>query len=320
MPPQVTVAIPCYNAERWIGAAIRSALEQQDVTVEVIVVDDGSTDRSREEIRAITDRRVRFLEGSHCGANPARNLALREAAGEWVQFLDADDYLLPQKLARQLRDGADTDVIYSPVIFDQDGAQTPSAMDSGRRLEALWLAWELPQTGGCLWRKERLQKLGGWNEATPCCQEYELYARAIRAGLRFRFSPEPGAVYRVWSEGSLCRKDPLQVVEVRTALFRDFVAWLRDRGDLREDERQLAGRAFFEMARTTARYDLARATRYHREHHRAGLIHATGPAAPASYRAAYKLLGFSWAESFARTLRGGKSETRNPKSETMSEK
>ncbi len=306
--PQVTVAIPCRNAERWIAAAIRSALDQRDVTVEVIVVDDGSTDRSREEVRAFADR-VRLLEGSHHGANAARNLALHEAAGEWVQFLDADDYLLPRKLASQLSAATDADVIFSPVLFDQDGAQTPSAIDSTRRIEALWLAWELPQTGGCLWEKARLQKLGGWNEATPCCQEYELYARAIRAGLRFRFAPEPGAVYRVWSEDTLCRKDPLQVVDVRTALYRDFIAWLRDRADLREDERQLAGRAFFEMARTTARYDLSRATRYHRDLRRAGLIHATGPAAPAPYRTAYRLLGFSFAERLAALTRRGKSET-----------
>ncbi len=302
MAPHVTVAIPCYNAGRWIDAAIRSALDQEEVKVEVIVVDDGSTDDSREKVRDFGDR-VRLLEGDHRGANPARNLALREARGEWVQFLDADDFLLPRKLASQLRGAADEDVIHSPVIFDQDGAQTPSEIDPRRRIEALWLAWELPQTGGGVWRKSALQKLGGWNEATPCCQEYELYARAIRAGLRFRFSAEPGAVYRVWSEATLCRKDPLQVVEVRTALYREFVAWLRERGDFREDERKLAGRAFFEMARTTAKYDLARAAKYHRELRRAGLIHPAGPAAPTSYRVAYTLFGFPLAERLARLTR-----------------
>jgi len=302
MPPQVTVAIPCFNAERWIGTAIRSALEQEEVTVEVIVVDDGSTDRSREAIRSFTDR-VRLLEGDHRGSNPARNLALREATGEWVQFLDADDYLLPRKLAHQLHDAATEDVIFSPVIVDQDGMQTPSRIDGSRRLESLWLAWELPQTGGSLWRKASLENLGGWHEAIPRCQEFELYARAIHAGLHFRFAPEPGAVYRVWSEDTLCRQDPLQVIEVRTALYQDFLTRLHQRGDLRDEERQLAGRAFFEMARTTAKYDLDRAVSYYHEQRHAGLIHPAGPAAPALYRVAYDLLGFTVAETIARALR-----------------
>lgn len=302
MPPQVTVAIPCYNAERWIAAAVASALEQERVSVEVIAVDDGSADGSVEKVRAFGDR-VRLIEGGRRGANHARNLALREAAGAWVQFLDADDYLLPAKLAGQLADAGDEDVIFSPVLFEQDGARTPSSFDPRRRIDTSWLAWELPQTGGALWRKTPLQRIGGWNEATPCCQEYELYARAIRAGLRFRFAPDAGAVYRVWSEATLCRKDPLQVVEVRTALYQEFVAWLRERGELREDEQQLAGRAFFEMARTIAKYDLPRAAAYHQERRREGLMHAAGPAAPAAYRAIYRLLGFTFAERVARALR-----------------
>lgn len=302
MTPKVTVAIPCYNAERWIAAAVTSALEQEEVSVEVIVVDDGSSDASREKVRAFGER-VRLIEGGRRGSNPARNLALREAAGEWVQFLDADDYLLPRKLSGQLADAADEDVIFSPVLFEQDGARTPSAFDPQRSIDASWLAWELPQTGGALWRRSALQRIGGWNEATPCCQEYELYARAIRAGLRFRFSPEPGAVYRVWSEGTLCRKDPLQVVEVRTALYQEFVARLRERGELRADEQQLAGQAFFEMARTIAKYDLPRAATYHHERLREGLIHAAGPAAPATYRTIYGLFGFTFAERVARALR-----------------
>ena len=302
MNPLVTIAIPCFNTARWIGAAVQSALDQDWPEKEVIVVDDGSTDGSRDEVRAFGDR-VRLIEGGHRGSNAARNTALQAARGEWVQFLDADDFLLPTKLSQQLAGAADEDVIFSPVLFDQDGLRTASAIDPRRTIEALWLAWELPQTGGALWRKSALAAIGGWNEATPCCQEYELYARAIQAGLRFRFSASAGAVYRVWSEGTLCRKDPSQVVAVRTQLYQAFVAWLRETKRLTEEDRLLAGQACFEMARTLAQQDLTRAAEYHRARKREGLFHPAGPAAPASYRAAYRVLGFSGAEKLAGALR-----------------
>ena len=198
---------------------------------------------------------------------------------------------------------ADVDCIFSPVLFDQDGSRTASELDPGLDTQTLWLAWQLPQTGGCLWRRTALERIGGWNEATPCCQEFELYRRAIEAGLHFHFAPTANAVYRVWSEGTLCRKDPRQVIEVRTELYRGFVAWLRDRGSLAERHIALAGRACFEMARTLAKLDLQSAARYHDERLREQLIHLAGPAAPFSYRAAYRAFGFSFAERMASTLR-----------------
>lgn len=302
MSAPVTIAIPCYNSGTTIATAVESALRQDWPNLEVIVVDDGSSDDSREKLRAFGDR-AHLIEAAHRGGNAARNLALREAKGDWVQFLDADDLLLPAKISRQLAGAGDEDVIFSPVLFEQDGQRTASAIDPRRSISALWLAWELPQTGGCLWRREPLLRIGGWNEATPCCQEYELYSRAIQAGLRFRFAPDAGAVYRVWSEETLCRKDTPKLIEVRTGLYRDFIEWRRKVGDPTGDEVQLAGRACFEMARTLAKTDPAGAVRYHAGRRREGLIHLAGPAAPVSYRIAYSLLGFSAAEKLARAVR-----------------
>ena len=227
------------------------------------------------------------------------------STGDWIQFLDADDFLLPEKVTRQFQEvaDADADVIFSPVLFDQDGKKTASEIDAQQSPESLWLSWQLPQTGGCLWRKVSLEKICGWNESTPCCQEFELYLRAIEAGLRFRFAPDANAVYRVWSERTLCRKDPRQVIEIRTRLYRHFVKWLRERSTLNSGHMALAGRACFEMARTLAKFDLAEATAYHDERKRERLIHVAGPAAPLSYRTAYHTFGFSFAERLASTLR-----------------
>ena len=329
---KVTIGIPCYNAARWIAQAIRSALDQRDVEAEVIVVDDGSTDGSV-AIAQNFGGRVKVIAGGHRGANHARNLILQNATGEWLQYLDADDYLEPAKVITQLReshDGHDADVIYSPVWVETWSADSCSRVVSGSSPDAdiftQWIRWHIPQTGGCLWRREALARVGGWREGQPCCQEHELYLRALMAGLRFVFTPTPGAVYRIWSEETLCRKDPLLVIRVRTALFDTLLAhlvrtragrnWKEGEPDFvftagrfrladfvdKEHRREL-GRACFEMARTFAQHDLAGATAYHAERKARGLIHLSGPAAPLSYRIVCSLLGFTAAEKVARWLR-----------------
>ena len=304
MNPRVTIAIPCFNAARWVAQAVQTAVDQSWPDTETIVVDDGSTDGSIEALARFGNE-IRVIKAEHLGGNAARNAAVRAATGEWIQFLDADDLLHPHKIANQFKEVApsEADVIFSPVLFDDRGWRSPREVDASLDAESLWLAWQLPQTGGCLWRKSALESIGGWNEATPCCQEFELYLRAIEAGLRFRFAPTAGAVYRVWSGDTLCRKDPRQVIEVRTGLYRQLATWLRERGSLTPERLALAGRACFEMARTLAKFDLTEAARYHDERKREQLIHVAGPAAPLAYRAAYRTFGFSFAEKLASTLR-----------------
>jgi hypothetical protein len=172
-------------------------------------------------------------------------------------------------------------------------------------LYAQWLAWELPQTGGGLWRRSALEALGGWKEDQPCCQEHELYLRALKSGLRFVFAPSAGAIYRIWSEETLCRKDPRMVVRVKAGLIDELAQWLKARNLWTDTHRRAAGQACFEMARTLARSHLQEAASYHRDRRSRGLIHLHGPAAPGAYRIVYAALGFAGAEKFARILRRG---------------
>ena len=312
---KVTVGIPCFNAARWLAQAIQSALDQREVEIEVIVVDDGSTDGSVAIAQSFGER-VKVIAGGHQGANHARNLILQKATSEWVQYLDADDYLEPAKISTQLReagdackknDGRDADVIYSPVWVETWSAASSTRVASESSPDAdiftQWIRWHIPQTGGCLWRREALLRVGGWREGQPCCQEHELYLRALMAGLRFTFTPTPGAIYRIWSEGTLCRKDPLLVIHVRTALFDTLIEHLAQKNLLAETHRREIGRACFEMSRTFAQHDLAGAAAYHAERKVRGLIHAAGPAAPLSYRIIHSLFGFTVAEKIARWMR-----------------
>src|ERR1043166_3833332 len=189
----VSVLIPCYNAELWIAQAIESALNQSWAEKEVLVVDDGSTDKSLSVIRGFGDRIV-WQTGPNRGGNVARNCLLEAARGEWLQYLDADDYLLPNKVANQMKALANepaADVIFGPVTMEYCSAK-------GNRREQLpipaphdpWVLlarWHLPQTGAVLWRKQALLEVGGWKPEQSCCQEHELYSRMLIAGKRFSY-------------------------------------------------------------------------------------------------------------------------------------
>ncbi len=101
----VSIIIPCYNARAYVVDAIASALKQSWAEREIIVVDDGSTDGSAEEIEQLFGERVRLFRQNSAGAGAARNRALKEARGDFIQYLDADDLLDPRKIELQLAVG-----------------------------------------------------------------------------------------------------------------------------------------------------------------------------------------------------------------------
>jgi glycosyltransferase involved in cell wall biosynthesis len=102
MKPRVSILIPCYNASPWLAATLDSALAQTWSEKEIILVDDGSQDDSLAIARSYEPRGVRVIAQANRGASAARNHAMREARGDYLQFLDADDLLAPDKITHQM--------------------------------------------------------------------------------------------------------------------------------------------------------------------------------------------------------------------------
>ncbi len=94
--PLVSIIIPCYNAERWIAAAIESALGQTYPNIEVIVVDDGSTDGSLDIIKRF-DTKINWVSTPNRGPSAAMNTGFKIAHGDWIQFLGGDDFCIPTR-------------------------------------------------------------------------------------------------------------------------------------------------------------------------------------------------------------------------------
>ena len=309
MPSLVSIGIPCYNAAQWIAASVTSALDQSWPDKEVIVVDDGSTDGTLEELRKFGDA-IRVEQAPHGGANRARNRILKVARGEWIQYLDADDYLRKEKITRQFAEAApaeEADVIYSPILLEtwREGRALPPApepIDAAADIYTQLLRWQLPQTSGALWRKAVLEEIGGWDEdPSQLCDEHDCYFRALKAGRRFVFAPTPNAVYRIWSEETRSHSNQRPVILSRTALCEGLRDWLLAQGAWTPKHREVLGQSLLEMARKLASENLEFAARYQAAHK--ADIHLAGPAAPKTYQFVYRALGFRAAEVVARALR-----------------
>ena len=257
MAELVSTLIPCHNAEQWIFEAIDSALRQTYAHHEVIVVDDGSTDSSLEVIKSFGDR-IQWKTGPNRGGNATRNRLLKLARGSWLQYLDADDYLLRDKISKQmeflLAFREEPDVIFSPVTLEHS-----SQRDCRRELleipepHDIWVllaSWRLPQTGAALWRKQAILDVGGWKQDQACCQEHELYLRLMMAGKLFAYYPEGGAVYRQWSTCTVCRRDPAEVHRRRLAIEQAAEDHLRATHKLIPRRLRAISQARFEIARS----------------------------------------------------------------------
>jgi len=123
--PDVSIVIPTYNRCSFLKEAVASCFEENDnISLEVVIVDDGSTDGTQEWINALNDDRITYLYQENRGPQAARNTGLEAAAGEAIKFLDSDDYLYPGVLTRQWRAlrRAEADVCYGPIdIIDGEG-------------------------------------------------------------------------------------------------------------------------------------------------------------------------------------------------------
>lgn len=314
----VSILIPCFNSETWIAEAIESALNQTYSYKEVIVVDDGSTDGSLEIIKHYREW-IRWETGPNRGGNAARNRLLALSKGTWLQYLDADDYLLPEKLALQmayLAEQGRTDVLYGRVTkeawIEGQVTQDLQVITEPHDPWILLARWYLPQTGGSLWRKAALEDVDGWKPDQPCCQEHELYLRLLMAGKRFTYCPHNGAIYRIWSEETVCHKNKPQTRQQRLMILDRAETFLRNTGELSCDRLTAISQARFEMARLTWPEDRVAAQQI------VALLLQSNPAfkplanqpgghhPPLPYRLLWRFLGFRAAESigdFIRPLR-----------------
>lgn len=200
MLPKLSVVIPCWNAAERVGRAIQSVIDQNYPHVDIILVDDGSTDASLTVIKSFDDK-VLWRTGPNLGAPVARNLGLRLTMAEYVLFLDADDYIEGPYLYSMAQAAAEgPDIIFGPqFIEDVSGtvfARQPAFLPS-TRCEALnlWIADIVAQTGSMMWNVTFLRSLGGWDESLLRNQDVELGLRGLLASSSIAIAESGKAVW-----------------------------------------------------------------------------------------------------------------------------
>jgi glycosyltransferase involved in cell wall biosynthesis len=223
MTPRVSILIPCYNASATVVRAVESALAQTFRDIEVIVADDGSTDASLAVLeRYRGDARVSIHAEPHRGGNGTRNRLLELARGEFVQFLDADDELDPEKIEACLAAyGEDVDVVFTDREFQggdagQVGRYPEPDGDVVEYFIRNSVVTMLPVS-----RLADVRAVGGFDPSLPCCQEYELHLRlALRRWRKVRHLPIALCTYYV-TPGSISSNQG-RLFATRAGVLRRF--------------------------------------------------------------------------------------------------
>ncbi|MEJ0038441.1 MAG: glycosyltransferase [Gammaproteobacteria bacterium] len=204
--PTVSVIIPSYNAAAYVGHAIESAFDSHGVPVEVIVIDDGSTDDTMKVLDGFGSR-IRVEKQTRGGPYRARNLGAKLARGEWLAFLDADDDWLPEKLSRQLELAAaqGVDFVYTDRFnFGDYGRTTERQSDSvklwdGDVFEPL-LQGNFITLSSVLMRKTAFERLGGFEIERRGVQDWDMWLRYSGSGGGAGLCREPLTRYRFHAE------------------------------------------------------------------------------------------------------------------------
>ena len=223
--PLVSVLMPCYNAERYVAQALDSVLAQTWPAIEIIVVDDGSTDGSAAVLERYASRGVRVLRQANNGQCAAANRAWAASSGELIKFFDADDVMAPDMIELQaLRLGARRDAVAMGEwarFYGEDplDAQFVPLGMYGDAKPADWLAKEWmnarPMMQCALWLLPRavLERSGGWDERLSLINDFEFFARVLLEASEILYAPGARFHYRSGVEGSLSGRRSRKAVE-----------------------------------------------------------------------------------------------------------
>lgn len=224
LTPLVSICIPCFNAERYIGAALDSVLAQTYPEIEVVVVNDGSTDRSREILARYEDR-VRVLDQPNKGQCAAANHAFAVSRGHLIKFFDADDVIAPDMISRQVERLAGR----KNVVVLGEWTRFHGPAPAGEKFEPLpmyrdalpvdwlssqWLdAQPMMQCGLWLLPRDVVDRAGLWDERLSLINDFEYFSRVLLAAREILYAPGARLYYRSGIPGSLSGQKSRKAVE-----------------------------------------------------------------------------------------------------------
>lgn len=215
--PLVSVVVPVHNCQRYLTQALRSVLDQTYRHLEVVVVDDGSTDGTPEILGRMSHPALRSIRHSHAGTAAALNRGIEETDGALVSFLDADDLWTPTKLALQVAALARDRQL--DLVFGHLRQFHSPELTAAQRATIACTARPIPgvHRGTMLIRREVLVGVGPFSSAWRVCEFVDWYARAMALGLRSVVLPDVVMLRRLHSSNSTLSAPETRVEYVRIA-------------------------------------------------------------------------------------------------------
>lgn len=214
MKPLVSILIPVYNSERWLAETLNSAIHQTWQNKEIIIVNDGSTDNSLAIARSYESSFVKVINQKNNGQSAAENRALKEAQGEYISYLDADDLLAPDKIERQVQL-----LGYRNTEFVASGEWARFYKSPSEALfipQPLWVdmqpvdwlvsAWSNHyMMHGAAWLIPRkiAEQAGPWNEKLSLINDFDYFSRILLASQGVKFCQGARSYYRSGNSSSL---------------------------------------------------------------------------------------------------------------------
>ncbi|MDP4285501.1 MAG: glycosyltransferase [Bacteroidota bacterium] len=218
MQPKVSIIIPAYNAEKWISQALESVISQTWNNIEIIIVNDGSTDGTKDIIQSFNDERIRYFSQENKGQCAASNAGLKQATGDYIKFFDADDIMNAEHVEEQLKklNGSKTSIASCAWGKFYNGNPSSASIVPETVWKDMipidWLKAALSQKrdmmGAYIWMipKEVLKKSGGWDERLSLNNDFEFSIRLLLNADKILFTPGATIFYRSGIKGTLSKK------------------------------------------------------------------------------------------------------------------
>ncbi|MCF4965834.1 glycosyltransferase [Nostoc sp. CMAA1605] len=269
MPKKASVIIPCFNAENWLKEAIDSCLQQTHSNLEIIVIDDGSTDNSLEIIKSY-DKQIIWRSYPHQGGNYARNRGFDLAQGEYIQYLDADDYILPEKIARQINflETTGADVVYGDWRHQRhlpDGNVVLEKIEiSGNQpdiLTALLANWWVA-LAALMYTRKAVENSAGWDETLPAAQDRDFFLSVVMNGSKVVYQPGCHAIYRRYGAVTVSTASKERWLKSHHLVLQKVEQQLSQKNQLYPTYRQALATSYFELAREALFFDYSQYLRF----------------------------------------------------------
>jgi glycosyltransferase involved in cell wall biosynthesis len=226
----VSIVIPCYNVENYIRECVISCRNQTFQDIEIICIDNNSTDDTAKELAVLKHEfGITFLTEKTPGACAARNKGLHNATSKYVQFLDADDLLLPSKIETQVNylEEENAHFIVSNYLYQTINGENLKKIVHKDVVKGLYSS-RLGITSANLFKTESVKSVSGWDERLSSSQEYDLMFRLLKKNYKPIICANYDTIVREREGGAITQSDPVNKWRSYIKLRIEIFSWLKE--------------------------------------------------------------------------------------------